>query len=134
VSIIDRLPTRRPRPARKHRAADEVDRLKFLLGGANALIKGLGVQLEDQERAHADTVARIDKRHAETVRGLEQQIADLEHRLNIGVLAEHIVAKTQEIPVEQIRQMCAKPVPLHLSPMANPAHVPAWAQTDRGTA
>jgi hypothetical protein len=127
VSIIDRLPTRRTRPARKHRAADEVERLKFLLGGANALIKGLGVQLDDQEREHTDTVARIDERHAETVRGLEQQIADLEHRLTIGVLAEHVVAKTQEIPGEQIRQMCATPVPLHQLPMANPAHVPAWA-------
>jgi hypothetical protein len=70
VSVLDRLPTRRPRPASKHRAIDKVERLEILLAGANLLIGGLRVQLDDQAREHANTVARIDARHAETVRGL----------------------------------------------------------------
>jgi hypothetical protein len=117
VSVLDRLPKRRP-PARKHRAIDKVERLEILLSGANLLIGGLRVQLDDQEREHADTVARIDARHAETVRGLEQQIADLQHRLDVGVKAEHVIAATQEIPADEVRRMCAKPVPLHHSPQA----------------
>ena len=120
VSLIDRLPTRRPRTAPRHRAIDKVERLEVLLDGARMLIKGLRIQLEDQAAEHADAIARIDKRHAETVRGLEQQIAGLEHRLSVGVLAEHVVAKTQEIDVRSLRERFADgPIrSLHHSPQA----------------
>ncbi|MCX5522646.1 hypothetical protein OG342_07175 [Streptomyces bobili] len=117
--------TRTPRT--RHRAIDEVDRQKALRVGADLRIKALVVQLDDQEAAHAETIARIDARHAETVRLLEQQIADLERRLAIACQATAAADQTQEIDPKVIARICGQPVPLHLSPMANPAHVPAWA-------
>lgn len=109
-------PTRHPR----HRAIDKAERLEILLAGAHALIKGLRLQLDDQAAEHADTVARIDARHAETVRGLQQQITDLERRLDVGVLAEHVIARTQEIDVRDLRDRFRDgPVrSLHHSPQA----------------
>lgn len=136
MSFADLLPARvsRPgRPARKHRKPDEIDRQKALRAGADLLIKGLRLQLEEQEAEHEAIIARIDARHAEVVAGLERQIADLERRLQVGVLAESAAAKTQEIPIVQVSQSGV--VPLHESPLANPthaAHVPAWAR-DRDT-
>lgn len=134
MSFADLLPARigrldrTLRPARKHRAPDEIERQKMLRAGAELLIKGLRLQLEDQERQHAEVIARIDARHAEIVEGLERQVAELERRLQIGVLAESAAATTQEIPIEEIRRHCV--MPLHESPLANPAHVPAWAHRD----
>ncbi|MFE0845332.1 hypothetical protein [Streptomyces rochei] len=137
MSFTDLLPVRiglldRPVRRQRHRAIDEVDRQLALRAGADLLIKGLRLQLTDQEARHADTIARIDARHAEIVEGLERQIADLERRLQVGVLAESAAAKTQELPVDEIRRHCAKPVPLHQAPFAttDPAHVPAWALRD----
>ncbi|MEU9436546.1 hypothetical protein [Streptomyces sp. NPDC048252] len=49
MSLIDRLPTRRPRPARKHRAVDELERLRLKLQWADSLIKTQRVQLNDAE-------------------------------------------------------------------------------------
>jgi hypothetical protein len=110
------------RPTGKHREADAIDLLQCKLAGARLLIKGLRLQLDDQHREHAEAIARIDERHAETVRGLERQLDELRERLDIGVKAEHVIAQTQEIPV-------STPVlPLHQSPQANPAHAPAWAK------
>jgi len=137
VSLADLLPARvsRPgRPARKHRKPDEIDRQKLLRHGADLLIKGLQLQLEEQEAEHREVIARIDARHAEIVAGLERQIADLERRLQIGVLAESAAAKTQEIPIV-VQAPQSGVVPLHESPLANPAspaYVPAWAR-DRDT-
>lgn len=102
MSALGRLPALRPRRGRKHLASDEVGRLKALLDGALLCVKGLRVQLDDQAREHAATIARIDARHAETVRGLEQEVAELKRRLDIGVKAEHVVTPTQEIPAEQV--------------------------------
>lgn len=118
---------RTARQARKHRAIDEIARQRTLRAGADLLIKGLRLQLDEQAAEHAETVARIDQRHGEIVRGLEQQIADLERRLNTGVLAEHVVTRTQELDPEEVRRFCVQPVPLHQSPLANPVHVPSWA-------
>lgn len=53
-----RLTARRERPARKHRAADEVSRLRAFLAGANALIGGLHLQLAEEEARHAETAAK----------------------------------------------------------------------------
>jgi hypothetical protein len=125
VSITDLLPVRiawRDRPTGKHRESDGIDLLQCKLAGARLLIKGLQLQLDDKDRAHAETVARIDERHGEVVRGLEQQIAELERRLDVGVKAESVVTRTQEIPV------ITPVVPLHQSPMAKAT--PSWAKRD----
>jgi hypothetical protein len=125
MSFADLLPVRlglfdRRVPRTRHRAIDEVDRQLALRAGADLLIKALHLQLDDQAREHADTVARIDARHAETVRGLEQQIADLQRRLDVGVKAEHVIAATQEIDVRSLRDRFTDgPVrSLHHSPQA----------------
>jgi hypothetical protein len=115
VTLTDLLPVRlgwRERPVRKHRAADEVDLLRHRLDGARLLIKGLQVQLNDKDREHEETVARIDERHGEVVRGLEDQIADLERRLQIRTFAEAAAAQTQPIPV------ISRVMPLHEAPFA----------------
>ena len=114
IGLLDRA----SRPARKHRAPDEVDRLRFLLFGANLCIRGLRLQLDDQASEHAEVVARIDARNAETVRGLEQQIADLKHRLDIRTWAEAAAERTQEMAV-------IVPVPLHQAPFATADGEPA---------
>lgn len=112
MSIASLLPVRfglfdRPsRVARKprhpqHRAIDEVGRQKTLRAGADLLIKGLRLQLDEQAAKHAEVIARIDERHGEIVRGLERQIEELEWRLNVGALAESVVTETQEIPIPQ---------------------------------
>jgi hypothetical protein len=124
--------TRTPRT--RHRAIDEVERQKALRVGADLRIKALGVQLDDQAREHADTVARIDARHAETVAGLERQVADLEHRLGIACQASAAADQTQEIDPEVVKRMTAQrvPVPLHQAPFetTDPGCVrPSWART-----
>jgi hypothetical protein len=125
MTLTDLLPVRiawRDRPTGKHRESDAIDLLQCKLAGAQLLIKGLRLQLEDAEDRHAETIARIDERHGEVVRGLEQQIAELERRLNVGVLAETAVTQTQSIPV------ITPVMPLHQSPQAKAA--PSWAKTD----
>ena len=111
LGFLDRTP-RRP----KHSAPAEVDRLRGLLDGAHQLIAGLQMRLADLEMEHAEVVARIDDRHGEIVRGLENQIADLERRLDVRVLAESVVTKTQELSLEEIRKHCV--IPLHEAPFA----------------
>jgi hypothetical protein len=111
------------RPARKprhpqHRAIDEVERQQILRAGADLLIKTLRIQLDDAEARHAKVIARIDERHGEIVRGLEDQIAEFERKLDVACKAETAVAKTQEFDASEIRARFAAPMPLHQSPMA----------------
>jgi uncharacterized sporulation protein YeaH/YhbH (DUF444 family) len=131
VSLLPvRLDLRRRVP-RKHRAADEVERQRFLRAGADLYIQGLHVQLADQEAQHAAVIARIEARHAETVAGLERELQEARERLAIACKAETAVTRTQELSVEEIRRHCTQRVmPLHESPLASPAHVPAWAVRD----
>ena len=103
------------KPTGKRRQDDAVDLLQCKLAGARMLIKGLRLQLDDQAHEHAETIARIEDRHGEIVRGLEGQIADLERRLDVRVLAESVVTRTQEIPV------ITPVMPLHQSPQARTA-------------
>lgn len=103
---------KRGRPTGKRREDDAVDLLQCKLIGAQLLIKGLRLQLDDQDRTHAEAVRRIDERHGETVRGLENQIAELTRRLEIRTFAEAAAAKTQPI------QVITPVLPLHQSPMA----------------
>lgn len=126
-----RLVARRERPVRKHRAPDEVERQRWLRAGADLLIKALYAQLDDKDREHEETVARLDERYGATIRQLETELADARSRLEVRNWADSVVTQTQEIPVEEIRRHCT-PVPLHQSPQArrDPAHVPAWAHRD----
>jgi hypothetical protein len=121
LTLRDRI-VRRPRHP-QHRAIDEIARQQTLRAGADLLIKGLRLQLDERDAQHAEVIARIDARHAEVVEGLEAQIAELERRLAVGVLAESVVAKTQELSVEEIRKHCV--MPLHQAPFAtvNPGRV-----------
>lgn len=116
IGLLDRS-ARRPRHP-QHRAVDEVERQLILRAGADLLIKGLRMQLEEQAVRHAETIRRIDERHAEVVEGLEHQIRELKRRLAVRALAEAAAAETQPIPV------ITPVLPLHQSPLANPAHVP----------
>lgn len=59
MTLTDLLPARRPRPQRKHRAVDEVERLKLKLQWANSLIKTQCVQLDDAEAVRAWTAAQL---------------------------------------------------------------------------
>jgi hypothetical protein len=135
VTLTDLLPTRigiRKRPTGKHREADAVDLLQCKLTGAQLLIKGLRLQLDDKDFEHDEAVARIDERHSEVVRGLEDELAELQRRLDIACKAETVVTRTQEISLDEIRRHCVKPVPLHQAPFAttSPGRVPSWARTD----
>jgi len=70
-----------------------------------------------------DEIRRLEK----VVRLRDQRIADLERRLDIGVKAEHVIAKTQPIPV------ITRVMPLHEAPFAttNPGRVrPSWAKDE----
>ena len=127
--IFDRTP-RQP----KHSAPAEVERLRHKLAGAELLMAGYRTQLDDLAHEHAETIVRIDERYGEIVRGLENQIADLERRLDVRVLAESVVTRTQELSLDEIRQHCV--MPLNQAPFAttNPGRVrPSWAK-DEGAA
>lgn len=115
------------KPTGKRREDDAIDLLQCKLIGARLLIKGLRLQLDDQDRAHAATVRRIDERHGEVVRGLEQQIAEMQRKLDVACKAETAVAITQPIPV------ITPVMPLHEAPFAttNPGRVPcSWGVKD----
>lgn len=106
----------RSRPVGRHRALDEIDRQQALRAGADLLIKALRQQLEDQEIAHAETIARIDERHAEVVEQLQWELAEARQRIAIASHAETVVTKTQEMSVDEIRKHCV--MPLHQAPFA----------------
>lgn len=134
MTLTDLLPVRiglRDKPTGKRRQDDAVDLLQCKLAGARMLIKGLRLQLDDQAHEHAETIARIEARHGETVRGLENELAEARRRTDIASRAETAVTKTQELSLDEIRQHCV--LPLHQSPMAvtDPGRVPpSWARTD----
>lgn len=76
MTLTDFLPRlgRLERPVRKHRATDEVARLRHLLDGAHALIAGLQLGHDDKDQHIA--VARARQGEAEEL--VVQQQADLE--------------------------------------------------------
>ena len=133
IGLFDRT-ARKPRHP-QHRAVDEVQRQKALRTGADLLIKGLRLQLDEQAAEHAEVIARIDARHGEIVRGLERQIEELERRLKTRVLAESVATKTQEIPIPpdlQQRFAAGRAVTLDHSPQAvPPPALPTWTNGDR---
>lgn len=137
MSITGLLPVRFgffDRPTGKRRQDDTVDLLQCKLIGAKLLIKGLRIQLDDQARDHAETIARIEDRHGEIVRGLEAQNARLQRQLEIGVLAEAAATETQELDVRALQERFADGpvVALNQTPMARrqPNHVPGWVKDE----
>lgn len=116
-------PSRPGRAARKHRAVDEVDRQLTLRAGADLLIKGLRLQLDEQEARHAEVVTRIDERHAQVVRDLKRQVEELQRRLQIGVLAEAAATQTQEIDVSAVRTLWDARDAGLLGPVTDPGQV-----------
>jgi hypothetical protein len=56
VTVIDRIPALKGHGRR--RAIDEVDRLNTLLAGANALLRGLQLQVADRDALLADSRAK----------------------------------------------------------------------------
>ncbi|MFE6355923.1 hypothetical protein ACFVOO_24080 [Streptomyces rochei] len=86
----------------------------------------------DKTALDLDTARKAIQQLEDTVRLRDQEITDLKRKVDIGVKAEHVIAKTQELPADEIRRHCATPVPLHQAPFAttDPAHVPAWALRD----
>jgi hypothetical protein len=82
-------------------------------------------RLAETELAQAEAAVRLR----------DKVIADLKRKVDVGVKAEHVIAKTQEIDPEQVRRYCVKP--LHQSPLAvtDPGRVPpSWAATDEPAA
>jgi chromosome segregation ATPase len=132
------------RKARKHRGKSGLQLQKELAAAERrvaALTAGIDqVSAERNEANKRAEQAAIDlgtarkeiRQLEETVRLRDQQITDLQRKVDIGVKAEHVVTRTQELSVEEIRRHCIKPVPLHEAPFAttDPAHVPAWASRD----
>ncbi|MER6350574.1 hypothetical protein ABT186_01655 [Streptomyces sp. NPDC001634] len=142
MSITDYLPRLGllERTTPRHRAVDEVGRLRHQLAGAEIYMAGQRVQIEDLEIERDNATERRDiaekaLTQAEAVIRLrDQRIAELERRLNVGVLAEAVVAKTQELDCRSLQERFETgPVRrLGASPLAatDPAHVPAWVRIE----
>jgi hypothetical protein len=112
VSHLWERPARQP----KHSAPAEVERLRGLLDGAHALIKGQGLQLDDKDRKIADVeterdqaieryeIAEKERDQAEAINRLrDQQIANLARRLDIACQANAAADMTQEIDTRDLR-------------------------------
>ncbi|SDL28990.1 hypothetical protein [Streptomyces indicus] len=90
-------------------------------------IEKLKRQRNRAARALDDTriqVQRITEDDTRLIKDLRRQITDLKRKLDIGVKAEHVIAKTQEIDGDQIRKHCV--MPLAKAPFAStdPAGLP----------
>ncbi|MGW0626487.1 hypothetical protein [Streptomyces sp. NPDC002758] len=62
----------------------------------------------------------------ETVRLRDQRIADLQRKVDVGVKAEHVIAKTQELDCRSLRERFAD------GPVVSLHHSPMTAVTDPG--
>lgn len=74
-------------------------------------------------KRRAETAERTITQLEDVVRLRDEQIDDLRRKVTVGVNAEHVIAKTQEIPI--------LPVPLHQAPFAatDPVHIAAITAT-----
>ncbi|MFB7736245.1 hypothetical protein ACFC08_18030 [Streptomyces sp. NPDC056112] len=72
----------------------------------DALKQERGWRLEERQRRENAEKALAQAENV--IRLRDQQIADLQRKVDVGVKAEHVIARTQEIPVEEIRQHCAR--------------------------
>lgn len=156
MSLTDLLPGRREKPRRKHRADDRIAELEAQHAAELAELRAENVKLWDRQAAADDHFALLAEdvtvtneaweqeqqrrllaekalqQAEDVIRLRDRRIADLERRVDVGVKAEHVIAKTQELSAEEIRRHCT-PRPLWESPLANPAHTPAWARQDDDT-
>lgn len=94
------------------------------LGAANTTLERLLDQAGIDYSGALEDVATRDRTIAQlegTVRLRDQQIDDLKRKVDVGVKAEHVIAKTQPIPV----------LPLGQAPFVatDPAHIPAITVT-----
>ncbi|MGW4825043.1 hypothetical protein ACWEP4_40575 [Streptomyces sp. NPDC004227] len=113
---------------RLEREADEATSRIGNLTTENDGLRAERSQLEAQLRKTAVRASEEIRQLEGNIRLRNQRIADLERRVDVGVKAEHVIAKTQELDPEEIRRHCV--MPLWRSPLANPAHVPTWARDD----
>jgi len=99
----------------------QVDELKANRNQLEQQLDEAGIELSGARADHAQTVARIDARHAEIVAEMQQHIDDLTRRLNIGVLAGAAASETQEIDASELQARFADGpvVSLHHSPQAD---------------
>lgn len=138
MSLIDRIPTRRPRPARKHRATDEVERLRLKLTWADSLIKTQRVQLADAEALRAWTASQQTKAEELVVKlqadvddltaerdGLAEELAALRRRFAPQIAAEANANRITVPPMVRdtsaIEDQATGPIPvltLHQAPFA----------------
>jgi chromosome segregation ATPase len=106
--------------------ATEIDDLKAARSHLEGQLDEAGIDLSGAREDLA--LAREEIRQLEEAVELrDQTIADLERKVDVGVKAEHVIARTQEIPV------ITRVMPLHESPMAvaDPGRVPpSWAGLD----
>ncbi|WP_171117878.1 MULTISPECIES: hypothetical protein [unclassified Streptomyces] len=84
-----------------HRAGDDIALLRRDLA-------------DEQERRK--TAEKELQQAEEVIRLRDREIADLKRKVDVGVKAEHVIAKTQELSVDEIRKHCV--MPLHQAPFA----------------
>lgn len=87
----------------------------------------------DQAQINLGTALEEIRQLEDVVRLRDQEIKRLNERITVGVNAEHVIAKTQEIDVSELRRRfdTGSPVRLGASPVAttNPGRVPpSWAR------
>ena len=127
MSILDRIPTRGPRPARKHRVDDRIAALEAEMAKLRRenvkLLRSLAAadeffeqqdrnmrllerELAAEQRAHAVADAEVEAR-GRWIADLERRLEEVTHRIDVRVKAEHVIAKTQPIDVTTLREAAA---------------------------
>jgi len=95
-------------------------------------------QRADQTAVDLGTAHEEIHRLETVVRRRDQEIQQLNERITVAVKAEHVIARTQELDVSELRDRftTGTPVRLGASPLAatNPGHVPAAGTPDSGPA
>lgn len=115
MTLADLIPTWRG--VAKHRGKSGLQLLRELAAAelkVASLTAGIDQIAAERNTAEEqlDNAGQEIQQLEETVRLRDQQIADLEHRVEIGVKAEHVIAATQEIDVSRLRKEAATwPVP-----------------------
>lgn len=146
MSILDRIQTRGPRPARKHRATDEVERLRSLLDGAHVLIRGMQLQVDDRDARLATAHARqneleglVDQLQADAIElteerdQLDEALAALRRRFAAQLAADANATAVTVPPMVRdtsaIEDQATCPIPVHtlwdalgLGPVTDPGH------------
>jgi 5'-3' exonuclease len=134
VTVLDLIPGLKGTGSR--RAVDKLAELRDenvkLLNRQAAADDFFAILTHDRDEVYAMWKAEKERRETaekeleqaeNAIRLRNQRIADLERRVDVGVKAEHVIARTQEIDPAEVRRYCV--TPLHLAPMAavtDPGH------------